>query len=46
MNTRLIISQIVVDTLASLKLSYPTTTEERRKELQTIRKQLARRKAK
>ncbi len=46
LNTRLIISQIVVDTLASLKLSYPTTTEERRKELQTIRKQLARRKAK
>jgi PPK2 family polyphosphate:nucleotide phosphotransferase len=46
LNTRLIISQIVVDTLASLKLSYPTTTEERRKELQTIRKQLSRRKSK
>jgi polyphosphate kinase 2 (PPK2 family) len=45
LNTRLIISQIVVDTLASLKLSYPTTTEERRKELQTIRNQLARRKS-
>jgi PPK2 family polyphosphate:nucleotide phosphotransferase len=41
-NARLIISQIVVDTLASLKLSYPPTSAERRKELQAIRKQLAR----
>jgi PPK2 family polyphosphate:nucleotide phosphotransferase len=42
LNARLIVSQIVVDTLASLKLSYPSPTAERRQELQTIRKQLAR----
>ncbi len=42
LNARLIISQVVVDTLASLKLSYPETTAERQKELQAIRKQLAR----
>jgi len=42
LNARLIISQILVDTLASLKLSYPATTAERQKELQTFRKQLAR----
>ncbi len=42
LNARLIISQILVDTLASLKLSYPATTAERQKELQAIRKQLAR----
>jgi PPK2 family polyphosphate:nucleotide phosphotransferase len=41
-NARVIISQIVVDTLASLKLSYPPTSAERRKELHGIRKQLAR----
>jgi PPK2 family polyphosphate:nucleotide phosphotransferase len=41
LNARLIISQIVVDTLSSLDLSYPTTTAERRTELQAIRKQLA-----
>jgi PPK2 family polyphosphate:nucleotide phosphotransferase len=41
LNARLIISQIVVDTLDSLDLSYPTTTEERRRELQAIRKQLS-----
>jgi len=42
LNARLIISQVVVDTMASLKLSYPATTAERQKELQAIRKQLAR----
>jgi PPK2 family polyphosphate:nucleotide phosphotransferase len=42
LNARLIISQIVVDTLAALKLSYPTTGAERQKELRAIRKQLAR----
>ena len=42
LNARLIISQILVDTLASLKLSYPATTAERQEELQAIRKQLAR----
>jgi len=41
LNARLIISQIVVDTLASLKLSYPETTTERHEELLRIRKQLA-----
>ncbi|PYS53024.1 MAG: phosphate--nucleotide phosphotransferase [Acidobacteria bacterium] len=41
LNARLIISQIVVDTLASLKLSYPETTGERRAELRSIRKSLA-----
>jgi polyphosphate kinase 2 (PPK2 family) len=40
-NARLIISQIVVDTLASLSMSYPQPDEERRKELLAIRKQLA-----
>ena len=40
-NARLIISQVVVDTLASLKLSYPETTGERRAELRSIRKSLA-----
>jgi PPK2 family polyphosphate:nucleotide phosphotransferase len=40
-NARLIISQIVVDTLASLSMSYPQPYEERRKELLAIRKQLA-----
>ena len=40
-NARLIISQIVLDTLQSLKMSYPETTKARRKELQAIRKSLA-----
>jgi PPK2 family polyphosphate:nucleotide phosphotransferase len=40
-NARLIISQIVVDALASLKLRYPETTPERHQELLAIRKQLA-----
>ena len=35
-------AHFVVDTLASLELSYPTTTAERRKELEAIRKQLSR----
>ena len=39
-NTRLIISQIILDTFKSLKMHYPKTSEERRKELETIRKQL------
>jgi PPK2 family polyphosphate:nucleotide phosphotransferase len=39
-NARLIISQIVLDTLKSLKLNFPEATKERRKELQEIRKQL------
>ncbi len=40
-NARLIISQIVLDTLKSLKMSYPETSKARRKELQAIRKSLA-----
>ena len=40
-NARLIVSRIVLDTLEELKMSYPTVSAERRKELQAIRKQLA-----
>jgi PPK2 family polyphosphate:nucleotide phosphotransferase len=40
-NTRLIISQIILDTLKKLNLSYPEPTPERRKELLSIRKMLA-----
>lgn len=36
-NARLIISQIIVDTLSSLKLCYPPTSNARRKELLAIR---------
>jgi len=39
-NARLIISEIVLDTFRSLRLSYPQTSEERQKELQKIRSQL------
>ena len=39
-NARLIISQIVVDTLESLQLSYPKTDKDRLKELRSLRKQL------
>jgi PPK2 family polyphosphate:nucleotide phosphotransferase len=39
-NARLIISQVVLDTLESLKLKPPEATEERKKELQAIRKLL------
>jgi PPK2 family polyphosphate:nucleotide phosphotransferase len=40
-NTRLIVSQIVLDTFESLKLSYPQSSAARRRELLSIRKQLA-----
>jgi PPK2 family polyphosphate:nucleotide phosphotransferase len=40
-NARLIVSRIVADTLASLKMSYPKTSEERRRELLGIRGRLA-----
>ena len=40
-NARLIVSQIVLDTLKSLKMSYPETSKARRKKLQAIRKSLA-----
>ena len=39
-NTRLIISQIILDTFRSLKMKYPETSEEHRQELASIRKQL------
>jgi PPK2 family polyphosphate:nucleotide phosphotransferase len=39
-NARLIVSQIVLDTLEELKMAYPKTTEVRRKELLAIREQL------
>jgi PPK2 family polyphosphate:nucleotide phosphotransferase len=40
-NARLIVSRIVLDVLKGLKMAYPKTTEKRRLELQSIRKQLA-----
>ena len=40
-NARLIVSQIVLDTFEGLKMSYPKTSAKRRKELQVIRKRLA-----
>ncbi len=39
-NARLIVSQIVLDTFEELKMSYPVTSDERRRELLAIRKQL------
>lgn len=39
-NARLMVSQIIVDTLEELKMTYPKTSAKRRKELQSIRKQL------
>ena len=40
-NARLIVSQIVLDTLKGLKMAYPRTTVKRRRELESIRKLLA-----
>ncbi|HVA13270.1 MAG TPA: ADP-polyphosphate phosphotransferase [Stellaceae bacterium] len=40
-NTRLIVSQIVLDTFEALKMSYPKVTTERERELLSIRQQLA-----
>jgi hypothetical protein len=39
-NARLIVSQIVVDMLKDLRMSYPKPTDERKQELLEIRKQL------
>lgn len=39
-NARLIISQIIVDTLKSLKMSYPELSEDRKKELEQCRAEL------
>ena len=41
-NARLIISQIVVETLAGLKLAYPAPSAARKRQLQSIHKALAR----
>ncbi|MBF9233488.1 ADP-polyphosphate phosphotransferase [Microvirga alba] len=40
-NARLIVSQIILDTLDGLKLSYPRTSRKRRNELHSIRRELA-----
>ncbi|SDA96489.1 ADP-polyphosphate phosphotransferase [Mesorhizobium qingshengii] len=40
-NARLIVSQIVLETLGGLKMSYPKVSEERRHELRRIRARLA-----
>ncbi len=40
-NARLIVSRIVLDTLEALKMTYPKTSTERRHELLSIRKRLA-----
>ena len=39
-NTRLIVSQIILDTIRDLKLTYPETNPRRRRELKLIRKRL------
>jgi PPK2 family polyphosphate:nucleotide phosphotransferase len=40
-SARLIVSQIVLDSLNELKMAYPKTTAKRRRELESIRKDLA-----
>ena len=40
-NARLIVSQIVLDSLKDLKMSYPVVSAARKRELKAIRKQLA-----
>lgn len=40
-NARLIISQVILDTLKRLKMGFPEPTNERREELLSIRKSLA-----
>jgi PPK2 family polyphosphate:nucleotide phosphotransferase len=42
MNSRLIVSRIVLDALEALKMTYPKTSSERRRELLSIRKRLTR----
>jgi PPK2 family polyphosphate:nucleotide phosphotransferase len=41
LNTRLIVSRIVLDTVEALELSYPRTNASRRRELLSLRKKLA-----
>ena len=45
-NARLIVSQIAVDTLASLKVSYPRTAPGRKKELESFRRLLEKKETK
>jgi len=40
-NARLIVSRIVIDAFNELKMAYPKTTAKRRRELESIRKTLA-----
>jgi hypothetical protein len=40
-NARLIVSRIVLDTFEELKMTFPKTSAKRRRELQLIRKRLA-----
>ena len=40
-NTQLIVADIILQTMKSLRLAYPTFSPERRKELQSIRRRLA-----
>jgi hypothetical protein len=40
-NARLIVSRVVIDTLEELKMAYPKTSAKRRRELLSIRKELA-----
>jgi PPK2 family polyphosphate:nucleotide phosphotransferase len=40
-NARLIVSQVILDTLEGLKMHYPATSAERRRELQAMRRRLA-----
>ena len=40
-NARLIVSRIVLDTFEALKMTYPKTSAKRRRELQLIRRRLA-----
>ena len=40
-NARLIVSQIVLDAFEGLEMTYPKSSAKRRKELEVIRKQLA-----
>jgi polyphosphate kinase 2 (PPK2 family) len=40
-NARLIVSQVILDALNELEMAYPKTTAKRRRELQSIRKLLA-----
>src|SRR5450631_331068 len=40
-NARLIVSEIIVDTFGELKMTYPKTSAKRRRELQLIRRRLA-----